>query len=75
MGLVKAVVFYTRGSGQENRQDETCLVKVKQIQMAKVRVGQGVTYAEAVRRVEGREGPTATVNVPISACGPQKPCV
>lgn len=29
---------------------------VKRIQVAEVRVGQGVTHGEAVRRVEGGEG-------------------
>ena len=40
------------GGSHEARSTE-CMEKVKQI--AKVRVGQGVTYAKAVRRVDGRE--------------------
>jgi hypothetical protein len=58
-------------------------IKVPQVHLAKVRIGQSVTYAEAVRSVEGgvegnapsvavTKGPT--VNVTITTWGPHELC-
>lgn len=75
----------SNSKGNHEARSSECPIKGKQIQVTKVRIRQGVTLGMQCSEKgcggpggnalpAATEGPTATVNVPITTCGPQKMC-